>query len=349
MDISEIDKNLTVYVNLPEDIEWFDIRQEPFTIYGLLDYKEDGWRRLPDEITKEISEGLFILSNKTAGGRVRFKTDSPYIAVKAACRYADRSSHMAFINVAGFDIYANGEHKSRYLGPITPPWNFETSFANMAWSGPTFKDITINFPSYGAPTQVFVGLKKGCRLEKTDGYCDKKPIIFYGSSITQGACASRPGLIYENYISRKYNIDYVNLGFSGNGLAEDSVVEYMANLPMSVFVSDYDHNAPDVEYLEKTHYRMYERIRKSNPDVPYIMLTKPDFDNDTKAPERRRVVIDSYHRARENGDRNVYYIDGQRLFAGENRDNCTVDCCHPNDLGMARFADALIGELDKIL
>ncbi len=348
MDIADIDKNLTVYADIPEDIEWFDIRKAPFIIYGLLDCGNE-FRRLPKELTDGISESLTTLSQNTAGGRVRFKTDSPYIAIKAGYNEVTRMSHMAFINNAGFDVYSNTASTSRYLGSLIAPWDLKTSFANIIYTDGGLHDLTINFPSYGSPVTVLIGLKKGSRLENTDGYCSKKPIIFYGSSITQGGCASRPGLVYENYISRHFNIDYINLGFSGNGLAEEAVVDYMAGLDFGVFVSDYDHNAPDLPYLEKTHYRMYEKIRAAHPDVPYIMLSKPDFDADVKASAARRdVIYDSYRRAKQN-DENVYFIDGQRLFGEQNRDNCTVDGCHPNDLGMYRMAEVLIGELDKIL
>ncbi len=350
MKISEIDKNLTVYVTLPEDVEWFDVRQEPFKIYGLLDYGEEGFRRLPEEVSKPISQALFELSCHTAGGRARFKTDSPYVAVKAAFNTKPGlMSHMAFINSAGFDVYLNTENNSRYAGTITAPWDFKSSFANICWPGNGLKDLTLNFPSYGGPSQILIGLKKGSVLLPSDGYRDADPIVFYGSSITQGGCASRPGLIYENYISRKYNIDYVNLGFSGNGLAEESVVDYMATLPMSVFVSDYDHNAPTAEHLQKTHYRMYEKIRAAHPNIPYIMISKPDFDSDSNAYLRREIIFESYMKARKNGDWNVYFIDGKRLFQGDHRDCCTVDGCHPNDLGMCRFADALIGEMDNFM
>ena len=89
------------------------------------------------------------------------------------------------------------------------------------------------------------------------------PVVFYGSSITHGAAAGRPGNTYENFISQKYNLDYVNLGFAGQAKGEVNMAEYIAGLRMCAFVCDYDHNAPDADYLEKTHYRFYEIIRES--------------------------------------------------------------------------------------
>ncbi len=350
MDISVIDKNLSLCCQLPEDVEWHDIHEEVFTLYGLLDNEEKGFSRLPEELAKGISEALYNLSLCTAGGRLRFKTNSPYVALKVKLRGASLMSHMAFLNSGGFDIYENNAFGSKYKGSYRPPCSSDATFADVAWIGGHLADLTLNFPSYGGVEYISVGLKKGAILEKTDGYKNMAPIVFYGSSITQGGCASRPGIIYENFVSRRFNVDYVNLGFSGNGLAEDEVVEYMASLPMSIFVSDYDHNAPTVEHLEKTHYRMYEKIRAAHPNIPYIMISKPDIDSHGDAGILcRNVVYESYIKAFGKGDRNVYYIDGKRLFAGEDRGDCMADGCHPNDIGMYRFADALIGELQKIL
>jgi lysophospholipase L1-like esterase len=117
---------------------------------------------------------------------------------------------------------------------------------------------------------------------------------------------------------------------------------------MTAFVCDYDHNAPDAEHLEKTHYKMYEKIRAAHPDIPYIIISKPDFDSNyvTSIP-RRNVIFDTYRRARDNGDLNVYYIDGAGIFRGPYEDSCTVDGTHPNDLGFALMADAIEAELKR--
>lgn len=350
MDISQIDKNFDICCELPEDLEWHSIREDAFTLYGLLDYGDEGYRRLPEEVSKGISDELFHCSRNTAGGRLRFKTDSPYLALRVKFASASLMSHMAFINAGGFDLYENTAFGSTFRGSYRPPCNCAPAYAYSLWAGMGMKDLTLNFPSYGAPVFIELGFKKGAKIEKTDGYRDCAPIFFYGSSITQGGCASRPGLTYENFISRRFNIDYVNLGFSGQGKGEESVVRYMASRDMSVFVSDYDHNAPSLEHLEETHFRMYEIIREAHPNIPYFMLSKPDFDNDPNgAPRRRDIIYNSYLKARERGDRNVYFIDGKRIFQGADRAECTIDGCHPNDIGMYRFADTLIGEFTRIL
>jgi len=350
MDISQIDKNFEICSPIPDDIEWHSIREDAFTLYGLIDCGDNGFRRLPEEISKAIGPELDNLSRETSGGRIRFKTDSINVAIRVSFEFASLMSHMAFVNAGGFDLYENTAFGSTFRGSYRPPCNGKPAYAFNLWAGQGMKDLTINFPSYGSPLSVEIGIQKGSRLEKTDGYKNCDPIVFYGSSITQGGCASRPGLTYANYISRRFNMDYYNFGFSGNGKGEESVVRYMASLPMSVFVSDYDHNAPSFEHLEETHYRMYEIIREAHPNIPYFMISKPDFDNDPNgAPRRRDIIYNSYLKAREKGDRNVYFIDGKRIFEGNDRADCTIDGCHPNDLGMYRFADTLIGEFTRIL
>ena len=134
----------------------------------------------------------------------------------------------------------------------------------------------------------------------------------------------------------------VNLGFSGNAKGEAEMANLIATLQMSAFVMDYDHNAPDVEHLEKTHETFFNIIRKAQPELPVIFLSKPDFD---KNPDinalRREVIYNTYISALNNNDKHVYFVDGQTLFGEKDRDACTVDGCHPNDLGFMRMAEKI--------
>ena len=155
------------------------------------------------------------------------------------------------------------------------------------------------------------------------------------------------------------NIDFLNFGFSGSFKAEDLIVDYLNTLSMSAFVSDYDHNAPTAEHLKNTHYRMYEKIREKHPDLPYVMITRPDVLNNEYSSKvkgelasgaviRRDIIYESYRKAIESGDRNVYFIDGDSFFAGEYQDCATVDSTHPNDYGMVRMADVIGCTLKKL-
>ena len=172
-------------------------------------------------------------------------------------------------------------------------------------------------------------------------YALEKPVLYYGSSITQGGCASRPGNAYQAMISRRLDADFINLGFSGNAKAETVMCEYLASLDASVFVCEYDHNAPNADHLAKTHRPLYETYRAAHPDVPIVFVTKPDFHPGTEDERRRRIVIDTYEYALSVGDRKVSFVDGAHLFDGPFADSCTVDGCHPNDLGFFRMAQKI--------
>lgn len=353
-DISKIDKNLSVETTLLKDgVAFYDVRRAPFRVYGLYDYKNQPiFRRLPVEVAAATSDGVAHLSKHTAGGRVRFATDSDFICIKAKMNSITLLPHMPTSGTAGFDLFIDSPDgaESRYVRTFMPPWHTkdEGYESRIDLGSKKLRYFTINFPSYSGVDELLVGLSEESTLGEGLPYRSLAPFVYYGSSITQGGCASRSGNIYQNVVCRRTNVDYINLGFSGNGRAEDAIVDYMASLGMSAFISDYDHNSPSREHLSATHYKMYEKIRAAHPDIPYIMLSKCDLDNSYDANlARREVVYESFCRARANGDKNVYYIDGASIFRGPYQNMCTVDSCHPNDLGFALMADAITAELER--
>lgn len=354
--IESVDKNLAVDVTIEaEGLKLYDVRSAPFRLYGLYDpQNEPVFRRMPQEVADRVNSGVSKLCRNTAGGRVRFATDSPYIVIKAVMPRITHFSHMPLTGTSGFDLYVDSPdgRESLWKKTFVPPYTMTDGYESKADLGQGgIRYYTINFPLYNDLTELYIGIKEGSYLGEGAPYRDYAPIVYYGSSITQGGCASRPGNAYQAMITRALGIDHLNLGFSGNGRAEDAMVEYMTGLRMSAFVSDYDHNAPNAEHLAATHYKMYERIRATHPTIPYIMLSMPDFHHrgeDSSIP-RRRIILDSYHRARDNGDRNVCFIDGESIFRGDYEDACTVDGSHPNDLGFSKFADAIGCVLRRLL
>jgi len=118
----------------------------------------------------------------------------------------------------------------------------------------------------------------------------------------------------------------------------------------AAFIYDYDHNAPDAAHLEKTHERFFRRIRSAHPDMPVIIMTKPDFDPDPEVNAARREIIRrTYTKAVAAGDKHVYFLDGEQFFGLLGRDMCTVDGCHPNDLGFFRMAEQVYATLIKAM
>ena len=335
-----------------KDILFYNIKKEPFRVYGLYDYKhQDVFRRLPQAVADATNPGVAKLALDTAGGRLRFSTDSPYVAIKAVMPGISRFPHMPLTGTSGMDVYVDEEGGSRYVKTSTLDVNMTDGYEFIVhFKSRKMRCLTMNFPSYNHLDALYIGVSEYSKIGKGKEYANKKPIVFYGSSITQGGCSSRPGLIYQNFISRKYNLDYINLGFSGSGRAELPIVNYMASLDMLAFVSDYDHNAPDAQYLSETHSRMYDVIREAHPEIPYIMISRPDFaTSPDNSIARRNVIIDTFRRARALGDNNVWYIDGEGFFHGPLEDSCTVDGTHPNDLGFSKMADGIGKVLERAL
>lgn len=126
------------------------------------------------------------------------------------------------------------------------------------------------------------------------------------------------------------------------------MAEYINSLPMSVFVYDYDHNAPHLAHLEATHEAMFQMIREAHPDLPIVILSRPKFTLTGEEQARRSIIRRTYENALARGDRQVYFLDGPALMALA-KDEGTVDGCHPTDFGFYSMAEALTPLLEKIL
>lgn len=346
-DISIVDSNLKVETNISEDdICFYDVKQIPFKVDGVF-YEGDRFRRLPENIAKSISTGVYELHANTAGGRVRFKTDSPYVAIHCKMPSMCRMPHGASTGSAGFDLYVH-EVKEKYIGTFVPPYNSKGGYESIIYLGDSqTREITINFPLYSEVSELYIGLKNYSLIQEPRQYNIEKPIVYYGSSITQGGCASRPGNSYQSIVSRKLDANYINLGFSGSAKAEDGIIEYIKNLDMSVFVYDYDHNSPSIEHLSDTHEKMFLTIRNAKPNMPIIIMPRPKFYLNDEEKERFNIIKKTYDNAISRGDNNVYFIDGKALMQLA-EDNGTVDGCHPNDLGFTSIANAIVTVMNNI-
>ena len=348
-DIAKIDPNFNVSESFGrEDVVLRNCREEPFTIHGIF-WSEGKFRRMPREVAEATSPGVLSLHHSTAGGRVRFVTDSARVAIIAELWALGKMPHFALTGSVGFDVYADDGSGDRYAGSLIPPFDIENRLEAMTWLGkPAERVVTVNFPLYSGVKRVLIGVEDTATIKAAPRFSDERPVVFYGSSITQGGCASRPGNSYQAILARRLGFDYQNLGFSGSAKAEDTMIDYLASLPMRAFVMDYDHNAPDVAHLEKTHEPLYKAVRKAHPDIPIVMMTRPGYRYNDEELERLAIMMRTYERAVAAGDTAVYVIDGRELFGEEFAEVATVDGCHPNDAGffaMARRMEPLMKEI----
>ena len=342
--LSQIDPNFAVKTKVErEGLVFRNCMEAPFSLHGLM-REGDRFCRLPKAVAEATSEGVAYLYADTAGGRVRFATDSPFIAIHAEFDKVGKMPHFALSGSSGFDLYTD----DRYRATFMPPFDLAGGYESIVNLDGKLHEITVNFPLYSEIKELFIGLDAGAKLLPPKDYTVGKPVVYYGSSITQGGCASKPGSSYQSILSRRLDCDYVNLGFSGNAKGETVMAEYVASLSMSAFVFDYDQNAPTPEHLEATHGTFFDIVRSAQPNLPILMLTRPVYDRGELEEANERIIRRTYETARAAGDQNVALITAEKLLALV-EDNGTVDGVHPTDSGFLSMANAIEPVLRKAL
>jgi hypothetical protein len=345
-----------------------NINDSRVKLYGT-DIKAPPFRRLPEDLTAPIRPGLDLMAKNTSGLRLRFATDSRQI--KLNIHYGEISPyyHMSLSGAASFDLFEEFKVQdeaeipawkvdcrssenlcSRWLYNFRIPMeSYRTNSAESIFrqKEPGMHHYTLYFPLYASVDALEIHLDDGSEIcEHAYPYSNEGfPYVFYGSSITHGGCANKASNSYPALLSRMKNIDIINLGFSGNAKGDIEVANYIANMKMRAFFMDYDENAPDVEWLEKTHESFFKIIREAQPKLPIIILpsgqpatSQSDYEYKMS---RRKIIKQTFNNAVKKGDTNVYYLDMTQCFYGQFCHSFSVDNVHPNDAGFMRMAKVI--------
>lgn len=354
MDIRELDKNFRTLSVSGVSYDMYSPQ-----VLGLEGFPWDGENetflyRLPDRMKSEVTEGVRILAENTAGGVIHFCTDSIAILLKGSYRPVSLMPHMPFTGQGGFDVMLcarDGEHLVSNLRGETGDIQAKKFDFHLSCRLPAgMHEYKIYLPLYAGLESLEIGLSEGAKVEKAPAY-NLKPILFYGSSITQGGCASRPSNCHVAQLAARVGAEQINLGFSGNAKGEPNIAELIASLDLSCFVMDYDHNAPTLEHLINTHEPFFKIIREKKPDLPVVMVSRPSSGwLGVEADEKRRdVVMQTYLNARNQGDKNVYFVDGTHFYHREAREMPSVDKSHPTDLGFYLMTQEILPILRRAL
>ena len=344
-DISKVDPRLVVqsYIGKP-DVRFFAIDEPPFKLHGA--FREgECYRRVPEAVSNALNSRAKKFSTATAGARVRFKTNSAYVAIRAHLGEIYRVPMLTLTSCCGFDLY-EGES---FLGSFNPPYEIQNGGVYEAvinLGERRWRELTVNMPMYSSVIDLWVGVDGEAELSAPNEYSVSSPVVFYGSSITHGACASRPGMTFSAMLSRRLDCDYINLGFGAGCRGDLRLAEYIGGLRAGALVCAYDHNAPNPEKLKETHKDFYEAVRKTDKSLPIIFVSRPETAWSEDGEKRRNIIKETYLFARELGDNSVYFIDGRELLPSADQ---THDGIHPNDLGQESIAKGLYNILDKIL
>ncbi len=358
-DIKKYDAAMRVDAVKETGIEWHSPKSAPIRLAGMAWFAQDGlYRRMPSRPKHPLPEGVNSLANHTAGVQAQFRTDSKRVIVKVKLAGPANMYHMPATGQCGFDCYVGTEGASpRYAKTIRYDHTlhaYESALFEMESS--EMRNVIVNFPLYQGVEELSIGLDRGAQLLAPPPYATPGRVVCYGTSITHGGCASRPGMAYTNILSRRLDMEFINLGFSGSGRGEPEVAKTIAEIRnVACIVLDYEANSPSLESLMKTLPEFIRILRRSHRATPILVLSRPLFAADLfsatsrkSLDERREFQRGTVAQLRKRGDRRIFFMDGADLM-GEDFEECTVDGVHPTDLGFMRMANALTPVLKKIL
>ncbi len=350
MGIEKIDENFAKQKVVTNGEAVYTIPSPSFDMYGVkYDEKQQAFVRMDMDVAAKVSAGVCKLNRHTAGGRLCFSTDSATLKITVSYPKLLMMHHMAITGSSGFSLFERTGQGEEYVAVLMPYATDEKGFSAAAkLQGGKMREYVLYFPLYQDVSSLQITLDEKARVSRGKGYRNIAPILYYGSSITQGGCASRPDNAYQALICKRNNIDYINLGFSGSAKAEKEMVAYLGGLNCSLFVCDYDHNALTAEYLRTTHYPLYQQFRAAQPNTPILFVSKPDIARDAEGEERLKIIRSTYLKAKRAGDNNVYFLSGKSFYGKKSCAEFAVDGCHPTDYGFAVMADKIYKKMCEI-
>ncbi len=322
------------------------------TVSGLAWFKEESpaLRRLPTRLKAAMPPKVWSLAASPSGGRIRFATDSLTVAVIAQGPAGTTPVHVTAIAQGGFDLYVDGV----YSGSVAPDARGEIKRQWTVGQEPKLREITLYLPLGRAITVKEFLLARGAVVQPPRPFALTKPVVYYGSSITQGIAASNPGVIYQALLGRWLNTDFVNLGFSGNGLGEPALAEACAEIDAAGFVVDYWAN-PSTAVYRDTLPKFIDLLRAKHPLTP-IVVTGPYYNPSEEVPgeagarqvEKRGVAREFVAARQLAGDKQIFHVDGLDMLSKAQADGL-VDGRHANSMGFYFCARGLEPHLRRAL
>jgi lysophospholipase L1-like esterase len=339
-----------------EGVKWVDVKD-----WGI---EGKGWSetlryfdRFPSKAEKAIPPAVWNLSRHSAGMLVRFETDAAAIHARWSLLNAGLAlPHMPATGVSGLDLYARHEQGGdRWLAVAKPTQQkMELKLADRVDPLPGGKRrlYTLYLPLYNGTESLEIGVDAKASFEPVAPR-KEKPIVFYGTSILHGACASRPGMAFPAILGRRFNRPTINLGFSGNGRMEAEVGALLAELDPCLYAIDCLPNMTPEQVAERTE-PLVRQLRKARPETPILLVedrtfTSAEFLKSTREAHalRRAALRKGYEALIAEGVKSLGYLHGDALLGSDGE--AATDGSHPNDLGMVRYADAYQKPIEALL
>ena len=336
-----------------DGIRFLDASDLTDSLEGLAWFKQEHlYRRLPREPKQKLPEAVDFLAWNSSGARLRFKTDSKRVLIRAEREDSPIADHMANTGLAGFDLYAGEPGRETFfkvarVNPIATHFTVEL----FASAERKTRSLIINFPLFARIIKVEVGIDEDSKILPPAPLADNgRPICVYGTSITHGGCASRPGMSWTNILSRRMNRLFYNFGFSGSGRGEPELAELLAEVPAdpAMYILDYEANCCSFEKYSQTLPEFIRILRTAHPATPILVVSRYRF---TSSPIDERILEmqkNTVKKLRREGDKNVHFFDGSDML-GEDFGEALVDGVHATDIGFYRVASALQGVIENLL
>ena len=322
-------------------LDWHDVTKWGVEGRGWIDAERQRWfDRLPSAAEGKVTDKVWGLSRDSAGMMVRFKTDAATIWAHYLLRSERLAGpNMTAIGASGLDLYARDEAgKWKWVG-VTKPDKKEIRQALIAGLAPGLREYAVYLPLYNGIESLEIGVPPGAKFEGLAPRAEK-PIVFYGTSITHGASASRPGMVHTAILGRHLERPVINIGFSGNGKMDAAVGEFLAKLDPAVYVIDCLPNMSAPEVRAKC-LPLVKQLKAAHPGTPVVLVEDRRNANSWILPARDQHHTDNHAALRESfetlkkeGVTKLFYIPGDALI-GDDTEGST-DGSHPNDLGFVR-------------
>ncbi|MBQ9337201.1 MAG: SGNH/GDSL hydrolase family protein [Lentisphaeria bacterium] len=355
LDMEKIDRYMQRKKIDPAGLRWLDPRDGVFEVSGFYWFEtEKRYHRFPRKMSRSsIPQAVKTLASCTAGGQLRFRTDSRRIVLSVKTVGKTPRVTMAETGRSGFDLYV-GKTGSEIFWDTAKPVSGKTEYVSEIFRTKSRKmrEFRLNFPLYNGVSKLSVALEEDARLLPPSPLPVKKPIVIYGTSITQGGCASRPGSAFTNRLSRELQAEFLNFGFSGHGQNDPEAAELLAEVEdPAMYILDSEANSISAEKVRERVPRFLDILRRDHPETPIVIVTKVPYGPrySQEIPILKEEFRKIYQTRKKAGDRNLYFVDGTDFWAPEDYSENTVDGAHPTDLGFARMAEKLKPVLLKLL
>jgi hypothetical protein len=325
---------------------------QSLTIIGKY-HSEKNYARFPKVYETRLRKEVWALGQDAAGISIRFRTNATQITVRWTTLFDNVMDHMPATGIKGVDLYAYVDNHWKYVNTARVKGKVN-EFTLLKTGNAVFREYLLNLPLYDGIDSLSIGVNNSAEitLPQENYLIAKKPVVYYGSSIAQGGCASRPGMAFTNILERAMDRTFINMGFSGSGTFDIPVGEAMSEIDAALYVIDCNPNTK-TELIYERAVDLVKFLKQKKPDVPVLLVE--DFyrvnglgDPKKSDTEKNRVELRrAFNALKESGQKNIYYKKGDGMI-GDDYEG-TVDGQHPNDLGMMRMAESLEPVIKKIV